>query len=340
MRTIKDFTDIKNNRSNNLAALKFIAAILVIFSHAYPILGLGADPLSRLCKGQMNLGALAITVFFFASGFYVAKSICTKGCRGFFKNRLIRIYPAFAFVVLITAFVAGPILSTLKAGEYFSSKETWSYLLYLFMIPVYKLPGVFEKNAIYTVNGSLWTLILEVILYVAIFIAVFAKLTERKKWVAINIFFFALMILIFGVKLPILHRFASYLRPAFLFLAGADFYMLRDRIVLDCGLAIIAFIVGVALTFVGFMSIAAILCLPYIFSVLIFSKRQLPKFFEKTGNYSYAMYLTAFPIQQTLAQLRPGMNAFVHSLLASAVAFAFSVIIFHVIEKPAGRLLG
>ncbi len=65
-------------RSNNLNLLKFIAAVLVVFSHAYGITGHGDDPMMWLSRGQMSFGGFAVAIFFFASGFYVTKSLLAK----------------------------------------------------------------------------------------------------------------------------------------------------------------------------------------------------------------------------------------------------------------------
>ena len=66
MRTISDF----HGKSQNLGLAKLFAAILVIVSHAWPILGRGTDPLWDLSKEQMTFGGFAVAMFFFASGFF------------------------------------------------------------------------------------------------------------------------------------------------------------------------------------------------------------------------------------------------------------------------------
>ena len=167
MRTIADF----QGRSNNLGLARWIAAVLVVFSHAYGVLGLGPDPLEQLSGGQVSFGGLAVALFLFASGFFVSRSLRQKSGRQFFRSRMVRLYPAFAVVILLSVFVLGPLATTLSAGAYFSSPGTWSYLLYLVMVPRYFLPGVFEANPVSHVNASLWTMILEALCYLALFIA-------------------------------------------------------------------------------------------------------------------------------------------------------------------------
>jgi len=63
-------------RDNNLNFLRFIAAIFVVFCHAYP-LSLGKDfidPLGRITNRQIHMGNLAVYIFFFFSGFFLNRS--------------------------------------------------------------------------------------------------------------------------------------------------------------------------------------------------------------------------------------------------------------------------
>ncbi len=72
--TLKTF---ESTRSNNLNLLKFIAAIFVIISHAFP-LSKGAeynDILSDLSRNSIAFGSLAVAIFFMSSGFFVTKSL-------------------------------------------------------------------------------------------------------------------------------------------------------------------------------------------------------------------------------------------------------------------------
>ena len=148
-------------RSNNLNVLKFIAAILVIYSHAFIITGKSGEPLGCISSGEISLSSLAVALFFFASGFFVTKSLMKDGTgKKYWLKRIVRIYPAFIVIILLTAFVLGPVVTEYSLASYFQSKSLYSYLLYLCMIPKYELPGVFTHNPVSIVNGSLWTCLL------------------------------------------------------------------------------------------------------------------------------------------------------------------------------------
>ena len=62
----------ESTRSNNLNLVKFIAALFVIISHAYPLCK-GAeynDILSDLSRNSIAFGSLAVAIFFMSSGFF------------------------------------------------------------------------------------------------------------------------------------------------------------------------------------------------------------------------------------------------------------------------------
>lgn len=318
-----------NTRSNNLTLIKFIAAIMVIWGHAIILLQQSKDPISLLSRNELSLGSVAVAIFFFASGFYVTKSLMKKRSAGeYLKNRILRIYPAFFIVLFLTVFVLGPCVSSLSFSEYFKSKDTYMYFLYIAMIPRYTLPGVFENNLFPSiVNGSLWTLILEVICYVLLYITYKLKILEKNKLKKINIIMFICIIIIFGFKIPFLYNWKSYLRPLFVFVMGIEYYIFRDEIKLD--LCILAGTIGASILILklGFGDIFTIICVPYILSMIIFDKKQVSEKIAFGGKYSYEMYLVAFPIQQTLIQFLPQMHIIANIVISVGLSLLLGMII-------------
>lgn len=61
VRTIRDCIDKK---SNNLNLIKFIAAILVIFSHSFRISRNTMDPLDSFTDGQISFGGCCSSFVF------------------------------------------------------------------------------------------------------------------------------------------------------------------------------------------------------------------------------------------------------------------------------------
>lgn len=84
-------------------------------------------------------------------------------------RRFMRIWPPLAAFVLVALLVVGPLATTLPVGDYFSNPDTWTYLDNLRLDIRYGLPGVFLENPYPgAVNGSLWTLPVEALMYICV----------------------------------------------------------------------------------------------------------------------------------------------------------------------------
>ena len=172
--------------NNNLAFMQFLSAVFVILSHAYPIACNQNDILIKLTNGRIGLGDLAVRFFFLTGGFYIAKSMeKNKSAKKFFSIRIMRIFPPL--IVIVTASVMmGCVLSEYTFAEYWSSIKTWKYFLNSVFILQHELPGVFQNNPYNpTVNGSLWTLPVEVACYIACFLFYKLKLLTNKFYISI-----------------------------------------------------------------------------------------------------------------------------------------------------------
>lgn len=330
---ISDF----KGRSNNLGFLKIIAALLVIFSHSWSITGTGTDPFYIFNLEQMTFGALSVTLFFFASGFFIAKSLM-KGKTGkeFWKGRLIRIYPAFIVVMLLTVFVMGPVLTVLPLKEYFMSSKTWSYFLYLLMIPRYQLPGVLEDAPLSMVNGALWTLVLEMICYAGIYIVCKLKWLNQKSLKVINCFLIPAELILLIIQPKMLYAYNGYYRPLFIFIAGAEFCVYADQIPLKTSWMWISILCGFILGALHRLDLYMVFGFPYVLSCLVFAKKQVSDSLGSLGDYSYSIYLAGMPVQQTVQHFFPGsawFNAGVSIVIASAIGFLF----YRLVEVPSVR---
>ena len=165
----------ESTRSNNLNLVKFIAALFVIISHAYPLCK-GAeynDILSDLSRNSIAFGSLAVAIFFMSSGFFVTKSLLkSKDSKKYLHNRFIRIFPPLWFTLIVCILVCGLFFSTYSLGKYFLSSDFFKYCLNFILIPIHNLPGVFMNN-IYpgVINGPLWTLPIEFVCYLVLLLA-------------------------------------------------------------------------------------------------------------------------------------------------------------------------
>ena len=98
-------------RNNNFDFIRFIAASMVIYSHAFPLSrGNDGELLKDITNGQWSFGSLAVAVFFVISGFLISQSYDRKNQPlNFIKARILRIFPGLIVVILLSALVLGPL---------------------------------------------------------------------------------------------------------------------------------------------------------------------------------------------------------------------------------------
>ncbi|MCI8483794.1 MAG: acyltransferase [Lachnospiraceae bacterium] len=328
-------------RNNNLDLIRFIAALLVILCHAYPISmgGDNTDILGRITHNQIHLGNLAVCVFFLYGGFLIAKSTERLQKAGpYFKARILRIFPCLIVVTFILTFLAGPCLTSLSVKDYFCQKDTYKYLLNSIMVLVHDLPGVFEGN-IYgqTVNGPLWTLPIEFLCYILCFfvwkLGFFGE--KRMKW-TVPLFaagYIGAKLLLGGNGLLL-----SALRPAGLFYAGILYYVYRDKIKLRWEIAVISLAGMILCTWLGILDETIFLFLPYLLLYIGYGTKYKFSNFAKHGEASYGIYLCGWPIQQIVCrQFGGSMNPILNFLLALPFAVLCGYLLNKLVEEPIGK---
>jgi peptidoglycan/LPS O-acetylase OafA/YrhL len=70
-----------------------------------------------------------LPAFFILSGYLVCGSLIRNSVRNFIALRAIRIFPALAVEITLSALVIGPIFTVLPIPKYVSSHEFYSYFL-------------------------------------------------------------------------------------------------------------------------------------------------------------------------------------------------------------------
>ncbi|WP_283746683.1 acyltransferase family protein [Bacillus cereus] len=333
-------------RKNNFDIIRFFAAILVMYSHSYP-LTMGNDktePLMLLTKNQTGFGHLAVTVFFIISGFLITQSFDrSKNFYSFFRARILRIYPALIVLLLLTVFVLGPLLTRVSLTEFFLNPETWKYLfLNISLIGMqYDLPGVFESNSFpISVNGSLWTLWFEFFFYLIVGLLGGLKLINKKVVLSLFMFCMILSYLYSYIEGPLLlNYFFKYINLFVYFSAGMLFYVFRHEVKLNSQLAILSFVILIIGIYLGNFDQFFPLFGAYTLFYISFQKKVVFSNFSKMGDFSYGIYIYAFPIQQTITfyfnnQLKPSDNFWI----ALPITLVFSIISWYLIEKQALKL--
>lgn len=337
----------RDGRANNFHLIRHVAALCVILTHSFSIpTGLYSEEPMVSLTGT-SIGHYAVDVFFLLSGFLITQSVVRNhDLVHFVLSRVLRVFPALIAGVFLTAFVLGPIVSSRGLVDYYTDSAVWQYALgAASTLSVDRsLPGVFAGlPEAGKVNIPLWTLKYELAAY-ALLGCLAAFVVARRRLLLV-----ALVVALIGSYVvgrlyypwPAAEGFISnflHLVPAFLI--GSAAYLCRRKI--PYGLPLTAFLLIASFVLQG--TPAYELTEKLLFASVIFWLAFLPsslsEAFAKIGDYSYGLYIFAFPIQQTLYMAMPTITPiwlFVLSTLATLLIAALS---WHFVEKPSMGLRG
>jgi peptidoglycan/LPS O-acetylase OafA/YrhL len=330
---------LARERNNNFNLLRFLAAAAVIFWHSYALTGHAAEePLLKWSGGAIDFGLLGVTVFFIISGFLVSKSFVERRAVGAFAAaRVLRIYPALVAATLFSVVLAGA-LSTLSWPDFLADPETVRFATRnsLGWQTKYFLPGAFLDNPYpRAVNGSLWSVPVELSMYVACAIAGVLTLLYRRMW--FNLVFVAGFV-IFSARPAwfILHASVRDARQlALAFAVGALAWVNRDVIPLSPWTAAAALLL-LALN-PGHLLGAPFALVLLAYALLTFALHPTLRFaaFNRIGDYSYGLYVYAFPIQQAMMSFKPRLGPFGLFATAFTATLLVAMASWHGMEKPA-----
>lgn len=328
---------------NSFDLLRLVFAGIVVIAHGMYLSG---EEIFTSCIPYFDT-TVAVMGFFVLSGYLILSSYLRQPqWQVYYKKRALRLLPAYIMIVLCCALLLSTV-STLGMLEYFSDTKWWKYvgynLVFLnFLQPT--LPGVFEQNPMdQAVNGSLWTIKIEVAFYISIPILVYVFRTVRKsiyiKAILLLMYLFSIVyewkVLELTLSHPqytsLLNQFPAMLQYfsvgmwAYLFIPYQWFkqpltwviggLLFLERFVLETtflwpiGLGILIFCVG--------------------FGLKDFAQRLL-----RGNDYSYGIYILHYPI----AQLYTHWGIFKWSAIGGFIIFLITVIIlsvlsWHLLEK-------
>jgi peptidoglycan/LPS O-acetylase OafA/YrhL len=324
------------SKNNSLNFIRLFAALLVFIAHGNIFYG-NAVP-SFL---TVSYGALGVAIFFIISGYLVSKSWdSTPNAIIYLKKRSLRIFPALFVCIVLTVFVLGPLVTTLTVWEYFTHHRTYEYFSNIALYIVYYLPGVFENLRVpNAVNGSLWSLPVEFSMYLMVLFLGLVLRAHKHSYLLALIILVVFEFLIKSTKSPII-VYATDLRTVIhygiFYFAGAiinkyeleSFLIPRNTII--CSLILLTtYYFG--LPVLPFMWI----CLPVIVLAVGLKTGGIIAKYTKNIDYSYGLYIYAFPIQQTVIYFFPKINFSYYFIFTLAITLIFAILSWHIIEKPA-----
>jgi len=358
--------------ANSLGFLRLALAFAVLVAHSWP-LGLGAaNPGLGITRGQTDLGALAVDGFFVLSGFLVAASARRMGPVRFAWHRFLRIFPGLWICLLVIALVLAPVVSALTRGtrdtaagllfapdgslsfawhNWAGAPHQWGVGDLLLETPY----GRLVHGSVF--NGSLWSLAYELLCYAGLIGLMALGVIRRAPWTVPVLALLAYLVIVVDFvrdlpsagllttpqprgglgPLPVLgyvdKQLAIYL--GFLFLLGASAQLYQHRVPMHPLLALTAGGIFAGSLFAGGFYVVGYPAYAYL---LLYTACNLP-LLNKVGrehDYSYGMYIYAFPVQQLVALFGGARWGVVPYIALSATAvMLFAAASWHLVEKPA-----
>ena len=343
-----------DSRENNLDFVRLSLAVLVIFSHSFPLGNRTEhlEPVVRLTHGQSTAGVIAVDAFFIISGFLITNSFLrSRSVWDYFRKRIARIYPGFLACMLVCALIVAPLAGAASPYEHLVPRIV-NFLGRALCLQEFSYNHAFLGNPSNSLNGSIWSISYEFGCYIAI--ALLGMVGFLRKRHLIQSFFCASLILVLAISLLVKvwapggpfwdhilgHRYfwervllRSPLIP--MYLSGVVFYLYRDRIRHSTLWAVIALCVLAVSCFLPFSWQT---CFPvagtYLTFWFAFHPRVRLHHFARFGDFSYGTYLYAFPIQQLIVRWigRP-VNPYLLFLFAMPVSLLTAVLSWHAVEK-------
>ncbi|TFF38759.1 acyltransferase family protein [Mucilaginibacter psychrotolerans] len=345
-------SDLDRDRKNNFDLLRLIAATLVIIEHSFLVTGnFFSGPMSYPVN-YMDLGGFGVKVFFAISGFLIVKSLLRQPTlSSFVWARCLRIFPGLIIAAILCALIIGPICTTLPLKDYFQSRAVYSFAYRLIIQHNFgnTLPHTFEHlpypNA---VDSPLWTLPAELLMYLGVLSAGALLLLFRKNFKALlNATPVIILVALFFKDFHFDTEYLPDILPwAFSFLLGVTSYLARKHIFLNIYVLLVAVTSYATAAFFGYTDmlnyyikmIMYSLVVVYGIMIVAYHPKLQVKGLHKLGDFSYGLYIYAFPLQQVLVSKFNLLNPFLHFLVSLPLALLIAVPSWYLIEKPALKL--
>lgn len=212
--------------SNSFDVIRLIAAIQVVIGHSLVHLDIGTSKVFNNILGWFP----GVVILFAISGYLITASAERSASKfEYIKKRLLRIYPALIICFIVTIITISFFIK-LNGKEIliFSSLHTTFFQWYT--------PGFLRTYGTGAINGSLWTIIVELQFY--LFTLIFYKKMKNlsiKKWIIIIGSF-----LFINIMLPMIEKFIptffygllleTFVLYIYIYLIGAFLYTFKDEI--------------------------------------------------------------------------------------------------------------
>jgi peptidoglycan/LPS O-acetylase OafA/YrhL len=353
--------DTYRSRANSLNFLRLVLAFAVLLSHSVSL----DRQRDWASVHSTQLGSIAVFGFFAISGFLIAGSAERNGTGRFLWQRFLRVFPGYLICLGVTAIFFG-LAGWLTLDHPCRSLDCYvharpsplGYVTHNWTLRIGQasIAGTPTGSPIPLVwNGSIWTLMYEFLCYLVLMAAAVAGLLQRRMLVLIGtVAVFATIVWItvdpaLRVQFDLFHHWfvMNMLKFLVVFLVGALVYLYRSRLPDSGWLAAASALLyfgslwlpnwgpgpDLAFTWSGLGS-------PFLVYPVLWLGIHLP--FARVGarnDYSYGVYIYAFPVQQLLVMWGALRLGFVPYLLLCVLMTApFAAGSWWLVERHALRL--
>lgn len=336
--------------------LRLVFASLVIFSHAFPIGGWGADPMRRQWNEQADVSQLGLLGFFALSGFLVTRSARRRDVLQYFWARFLRIYPAYLVVLLVGALIIGPWFFARENGGldgYWGTQPggPLTYVTHNLALAqqqrgieeVWRELPHGEISQASNLNGSLWTIYWEFLCYILVGGLAVVGLLQRAR-VVVPLLALALMagatVTRYVPDVGWSDAQSVILALVSIFLVGSTMELYAERIPTSRRWGLLAFGLVVITLYTEFFTSVGYAAFAYL---TLWLSVHLPTVLHRVGtrnDLTYGLYIYAWPVAMGLTAYgvpeAGGYWGFV--LLTYALTVPLAWLSWHIVERPAMSL--
>ena len=272
-----------------------------------------------------------LPMFFSLSGFLVAGSLLRNNVPKFIALRMIRIIPALAVEIFLSAFVIGLAFTKLSWLNYLSSGEFYTYFLNILGIVHYTLPGVFEGRYL---NEQLWTMPFEFECYLSLAALTLIGIVRRRDIFVLVLASVAVAYTIVAVSNDLGREGPCVPGHVFIlsFLFGVAIYFYKAQIPHSRLIFAMSLVVGYVCLYIP--DLVYVSAIPISYLTIYIGLLRPPRI--KFGDLSYGIYLFHYPIARCAHELSGrSLPAEVLLPLTIAATTMFAALSWKFVEKPA-----
>lgn len=341
--------DALKAQNNILTLVRLCLASAVILTHSVWRVTGQADVDWFLPRLGVPISTIAVDGFFFLSGFLVFRSLAQRSLGSFMLARIARMFPGLSVSVLLTTLI-GAGLTTAPGLEYLSG-PTLRFLAgnLTFTKGYYTLTGIDCLGGPCNVNGSLWTLPWEMRCYVTLVALRLLHMIAPRRfaWIASLTLAMALAWHLLPLEAWLSQRghaatvyyFDQIMRLWFMFALGCMASIWHRFIPLNPWVVAVLIAATAATAGMPIAFFVHAVMTGYAILYLGFGRWSFRQAVGKWPDYSYGIYIYAFPVMQVLAATIPGIGSNALAALNLACVVPIAALSWHFVEKPVLDLL-